>query len=125
MRGIIAIAGLMFVVGCGAVVDNPQAVSNLAGGVGTLAGEVAGNPYKGAYLGGAVGNVVHGVSGLAKQSEISRVKAIYYPDGSYIEIVPTGKHIDNCVFVELSHYNPKGELVKKEQARECITTKRK
>ncbi|MEM0326154.1 MAG: hypothetical protein QW733_03905 [Desulfurococcaceae archaeon] len=126
MRGIIAIAGMMFIVGCGAIADNPQAVSKLAGGAGTLAGEAAyGNPHKGAYLGRAAGDVAYGVDKLSQQAEMSRTRVIYYSDRSYMEIVPTGKHVDNCAFVELSHYNPKGELVKKEQARECITTKRK
>jgi len=125
MRGIMAIAGLMFVVGCGAIADSPQAVGSLAGGVGTLAGEAAGNPYKGAYLGKAAGDVAYGVSNLSKQSELSRTRVIYYPDGSYIEIVPTGKRLEQCVFVELSYYNLKGELLKKEQAQECPERKRK
>jgi len=100
-------------------------VGSLAGGVGTLAGEAAGNPYKGAYLGKAAGDVAYGVSNLSKQSELSRTRVIYYPDGSYIEIVPTGKRLEQCVFVELSYYNLKGELLKKEQAQECPERKRK
>jgi len=119
MRGIIAIAGLMFVVGCGAIADNPRAVNSLAGGTGTLVGEAAGDSRKGTHLGKAAGEAVHGASSLLKQAELSKTRVISYPDGSYIEIVPTGKRLEQCIFVELFHYNLKGELLKKEQAQEC------
>ncbi|WPM32188.1 hypothetical protein IAE16_00560 [Hydrogenobacter sp. T-2] len=125
MRGLIAMAGLVFVVGCGAVADSPEDVRSIAGGLGTIAGEAAGDRDKGAALGKATGEVAYGTAKLSKQLELSRVKTIFYYDGNYMEIVPTGKPSDNCVSVELFHYNLKGELVKREQAMECFMTKGK